>query len=215
MSSYSSGDVEESWELVLPLPNSAPTYDEGGLGIETDGLVDPNYFPHPERISLPSAVEDNDDEEMEEGRNSPGWIDPASPRDAVDAALDEATASEEEGFLLEEVELGDLNSGPVEPYCSFSEWWRTPVDMWKTKVGRVGTLWSIAMAAAVMGFVILGRRWYRVRGHNKKLGIQVNADDKKITQLMFQAVRLNEAFFAVRRIPVVKAQTLFGGFQDT
>lgn len=217
------GDGEESWEVVHPLHSFAPTYDDGGLEIESGGLIDPNYFAPRERTALPPAVEEEEErgeEFMSSGQNSPGWIDPATPREAEDAGTGESRASEEEGFAPEEVEarvlegLVESNSGPVEPYCSFTEWWRAPVGVWKTKVGHVGTLWSIAMVAAVMGFVIFGRRWYRVRRQNKKLGIQVNADDKRITQLMFQAVRLNEAFFAVRRVPVVKAPILFGGFQD-
>lgn len=218
MSSYGGGggDGEESWEVVNPLNSFAPEYDDGGLEIESGGLIDPNYFAHPERIPLPPAVEEKGEEEepMSPVQSSPEWVDPGTPLDSEGESVDESRAPEEEGFVLEEVEervlegLVDSNSGPVEPYCSFTEWWKAPVDLWKTKVGPVGTLWSIAMVAAVMGFVILGRRWYSVRSQNKKLGVQVNADDKRITQLMFQAVRLNEAFFAVRRIPVVKAQSL-------
>ncbi|GLJ16758.1 hypothetical protein SUGI_0288490 [Cryptomeria japonica] len=217
MSSYGGGggDGEESWEVVHPPHSFSPAYDDEGLEIDSGGLIDPNYFAHPERIPLPTAVEREEEEElMSPVQSSPEWVDPGTPRDAEEESVDESRSSEEEGLVVEEVEdrvlegIAESNSGPVEPYCSFTEWWRAPVDVWKTKVSHVGTLWSIAMVAAVMGFVILGRRWYRVRSQNKKLGIQVNADDKRITQLMFQAVRLNEAFYAVRRIPVVKAQSL-------
>ncbi|KAH9605222.1 hypothetical protein KSS87_012847 [Heliosperma pusillum] len=85
-------------------------------------------------------------------------------------------------------------------------WWKVPIDVIKYCVFRVSPVWSLSMAAAaLMGFVILRRRFlYKLK--RKTLGIQLNVavDDKKVSQFMSRAARLNEAFSVVKRVPIIR-----------
>ncbi|KAL9245152.1 hypothetical protein vseg_018834 [Gypsophila vaccaria] len=87
-------------------------------------------------------------------------------------------------------------------------WWKIPVEVLRYCVMRVNPVWSLSMAAAaLMGFVILRRRFlYRMK--RKSLGIhQLNVsvdDDKKVSQFMSRAARLNEAFSVVKRVPIIR-----------
>lgn len=89
----------------------------------------------------------------------------------------------------------------------------------------VGILSSFGMAAAVMGLVILGRKFYLRKinqSKNRNQGLirfQIYGDNRKIGQLMSQAARLNEALSAAKvgiggGVPVVRAQISFGGYCD-
>ncbi|KAF2290476.1 hypothetical protein GH714_013551 [Hevea brasiliensis] len=57
---------------------------------------------------------------------------------------------------------------------------------------------------AVMGFIILGRRLYKTKSKIRSLPLKVTVDDKKVSQFMSRAGRLNEAFSVVRRVPIVR-----------
>jgi len=93
--------------------------------------------------------------------------------------------------------------------------WKHPLGVWKR---QVSTLCSLGMAAALMGILILGRRWCRGKSKNhsqsQRLRFQVFADNQRISHMMCQAARLNQAFSAMRGgggVPVVRAQISFGG----
>lgn len=92
--------------------------------------------------------------------------------------------------------------------------WKHPLGVWKR---QVNTLCSLGMAAALMGILILGRRWCSGKNKNQSQGqrlrFQVFADNQRISHMMCQAARLNQAFSAMRGggVPVVRAQISFGG----
>lgn len=93
--------------------------------------------------------------------------------------------------------------------------WKHPLGVWKR---QVNTLCSLGMAAALMGILVLGRRWCNWKnknhGQSQRLRFQVFADNQRISQMMCQAARLNQAFSAMRGgggVPVVRAQISFGG----
>ncbi|KAH9306346.1 hypothetical protein KI387_010750 [Taxus chinensis] len=86
---------------------------------------------------------------------------------------------------------------------------------------RFGMLSSFGMAAAVVGLVILGRRFYlRKPNHSKDpnqtfISFQIYGDDRSINRLKSEAARLNEALSAGKGgMPVVRAQISFGGYYD-
>ncbi|KAK6940367.1 hypothetical protein RJ641_029898 [Dillenia turbinata] len=83
-------------------------------------------------------------------------------------------------------------------------WWKVPLDFLRFRVFRVSPVWSFSVAAAVMGFLILGRRLYKMKRKTQSLQLKVTMDDKKISQFMSRAARLNEAFSVVRRVPVIR-----------
>ncbi|XP_021605001.1 uncharacterized protein LOC110609605 isoform X2 [Manihot esculenta] len=82
-------------------------------------------------------------------------------------------------------------------------WWKVPFELLKYCLFRVGPVWSFSMAAAVMGFVILGRRLYKMKRKTRSLPLKVTVDDK-VSQFVSRAGRLNEAFSVVRRVPIVR-----------
>ncbi|KDP45603.1 hypothetical protein JCGZ_17210 [Jatropha curcas] len=83
-------------------------------------------------------------------------------------------------------------------------WWKVPFELLKYCVFRISPVWTFSMAAAFMGFVILGRRLYRMKRKTRGLPLKVTVDDKKVSQFMSRAARLNEAFSVVRRVPIVR-----------
>ncbi|KAK4708666.1 hypothetical protein R3W88_029591 [Solanum pinnatisectum] len=90
-------------------------------------------------------------------------------------------------------------------------WWKVPLELLKYSVFRVRPMWAFSVAAAVMGFVILGRRLYKMKKKTKCLELKVTVDDKKVSQFMSRAARLNEVFSVVKRVPVIRPQLRAAG----
>ncbi|KAA8521106.1 hypothetical protein F0562_011741 [Nyssa sinensis] len=83
-------------------------------------------------------------------------------------------------------------------------WWKLPLELLKYCVFRVSPVWTFSVAAAVMGFIIMGRRLYKMKRKSQGLQLKVTVDDKKVSQFMSRAARLNEAFSVVKRVPVIR-----------
>ncbi|XP_050106875.1 uncharacterized protein LOC126586198 [Malus sylvestris] len=83
-------------------------------------------------------------------------------------------------------------------------WWKVPFEVLKYCVFRVSPVWSLSVAAAVMGLVLLGRRLHKMKRKSQSLQLKVTLDDKKVSQFMSRAVRLNEAFSVVKRVPIMR-----------
>ncbi|XWS23309.1 hypothetical protein CRYUN_Cryun28dG0001100 [Craigia yunnanensis] len=82
-------------------------------------------------------------------------------------------------------------------------WWKVPFEILRYCDFKVSPVWSFSVAAAVMGFVILGHRFYKMKWKSRSLQLKVTMDDKKVSQFMTRAARLNEAFSVVRRVPII------------
>ncbi|KAF6147842.1 hypothetical protein GIB67_014422 [Kingdonia uniflora] len=128
---------------------------------------------------------------------------------------------ENEGFEVKSTEFasGDTSSSLVElgenlERTSFNgrggdnkgvNWWKIPFELLKICVFRVSVpVWSLGVAVAVMGFVILGRRLYKMRRKIRNVPLKVTLEGKKLSQFMTSAARLNEAFSVVKRVPVIR-----------
>ncbi|KAL7156244.1 hypothetical protein ABFS83_03G130700 [Erythranthe nasuta] len=94
--------------------------------------------------------------------------------------------------------VGSKKSGELEKRSLV--WWKMPMDFLKYCVFRMSPVWTVSVAAAVMGFVILGRRLYKMKKKTRGLEIKVTVDDK----VMSRAARLNEAFSVVKRVPMIR-----------
>ncbi|KAJ0234387.1 hypothetical protein HA466_0274220 [Hirschfeldia incana] len=94
---------------------------------------------------------------------------------------------------------GDGGGGGEE---SVFVWWKIPIDVLKYCVFRVNPVWSFSMAAAVVGFVMLGRRLYHMKKRKTStLQLKVLLDDKVANH----AARLNEAAISlVKRVPIIR-----------
>lgn len=82
-------------------------------------------------------------------------------------------------------------------------WWKVPLELLKFCAFRVSPVWTLSMAAAVMGVVILTRRLHKMK-KSHALQLKVIMDDKKVSQFMSRAARVNEAFSVVKRGPVIR-----------
>ncbi|KAL1209589.1 hypothetical protein V5N11_035866 [Cardamine amara subsp. amara] len=84
-------------------------------------------------------------------------------------------------------------------------WWKMPFVLFKYSVFKIGPVWSVSLAAAVIGLVLLGRRrLYNMNKKAQRFHLQVTIDDKKVSRVMNQAARLNEMFTEVRRVPAIR-----------
>ncbi|CAH2079350.1 unnamed protein product [Thlaspi arvense] len=80
-------------------------------------------------------------------------------------------------------------------------WWKIPIEVLKSCVFRVNPVWSLSMAAAFVGFVMLGRKLYHMKKKSRTLQLKVLLDDKKVAN---RAARLNEAISLVKRVPIIR-----------
>src|SRR5690606_23872951 len=65
-------------------------------------------------------------------------------------------------------------------------WWKIPIEVLKYCVFRVNPIWSLSMAAAVVGFVMLGRRLYHMKKRmSSTLQLKVLLDDKVTLSVYF------------------------------
>lgn len=90
-------------------------------------------------------------------------------------------------------------------------WWKLPFDLLKYCLFKASPVWTLSVAAAMMGVVILGRRLYKMKRKSRTLQLKVTVDDKKVSQFMSRAARLNEAFSVVKRGPIIRPSLPAGG----
>lgn len=83
-------------------------------------------------------------------------------------------------------------------------WWKRQT----VALGQPSTLWSIAVATALLGIVFLGQRWQHERWNNKQLSLQLCAKDEKISELLYQVSRLKEVASGRRKVTVVRNGSL-------
>ncbi|XP_010435253.1 PREDICTED: uncharacterized protein LOC104719105 isoform X2 [Camelina sativa] len=79
-------------------------------------------------------------------------------------------------------------------------WWKIPIEVLKYCVFKVNPIWSFSMAAAFVGFVMLGRRLYNMKKKSRTLQLKVLLDDKVANH----AARWNEAISVVKRVPIIR-----------
>ncbi|KAJ6360535.1 hypothetical protein OIU77_004532 [Salix suchowensis] len=93
----------------------------------------------------------------------------------------EETQSENES---KEVNLSFVAVGETKPGDEVEKrklvWWKVPFEMLRYCVFRFSPVWSVSVAAAVMGFLILGRRLYKMKRKTKSLQLKVTVDDKRL-----------------------------------
>ncbi|XP_073122069.1 uncharacterized protein [Henckelia pumila] len=93
------------------------------------------------------------------------------------------------------------SSGEIEKSCVV--WWKMPMELLKYCVFKMSPVWTISAAAAVLGFLILRHRLYKMKKKTRGMEIKVTVD-AKASQAMSRAERLNEAFWVVKRVPMIR-----------
>uniref|UniRef100_A0A803N0Q1 DUF6821 domain-containing protein n=1 Tax=Chenopodium quinoa TaxID=63459 RepID=A0A803N0Q1_CHEQI len=172
------------------------------------GVIRSDYF------SLDSHQKFVGVEEDEESSDNPSWIDPSGSSIAVEGVESEEVVeqsySNSSGSSVT-AEVGGEGRRISETISESNEekkvvWWKVPLEVLRYCVLRVSPVWSLSMAAAaIMGFVILRRRYlYKMKRKTQGLQLKVIVDDKKVSQFMSRAARLNEAFSVVKRVPIIR-----------
>lgn len=92
------------------------------------------------------------------------------------------------------------------------------LNLWKIGLNGIGAVCSfgVAAAAATVCVLFLGHNNIKVcKNKNHKLRFQIYSDDhKRMNEAVNQATKVNEAIFAMKGVPVVRAQISFGGYYD-
>lgn len=119
-------------------------------------------------------------------------------------AITEESAGER---TLSEPNLVDLDKVPRKKHRKgqANSWWKRQAVLWRHQSGKSSALWSVAVAATVLGIVIIGHRWQRERYQNQQLLLELSAKDEKLNDLMYQVNRLKEAITGRRRVPVMRS----------
>lgn len=92
-------------------------------------------------------------------------------------------SAESERLAVEEVKSNEKSDGVGEKRTVV--WWKVPFELLKYYVFRVSPVWTFSVAAAVMGFVILGRRLYKMKRKSQSLQLKVTVDDKVSSCIFF------------------------------
>ncbi|KAJ4873698.1 Uncharacterized protein Rs2_44586 [Raphanus sativus] len=91
-------------------------------------------------------------------------------------------------------------------------------NLWKIGLNGIGAICSfgVAAAAATVCVLFLGHNDIKVcKNKNHKLRFQIYSDDnKQMREAVNHATKVNEAIFAMKGVPVVRAQISFGGYYD-
>ncbi|XP_020588029.1 uncharacterized protein LOC110029885 [Phalaenopsis equestris] len=82
-------------------------------------------------------------------------------------------------------------------------WWKMPLELLKFCIFRVRPAWSISIAAAMVGIVILGRKLYRMKQKSRTIPLRIAIDDKKDSQFVTRSARL-KAISLVRYMPLIR-----------
>lgn len=116
---------------------------------------------------------------------------------------------------------GDVNSGDKESVAIGAVnksgegekrsvvWWKVPFEFLKFCAFRVSSpVWTLSVAAAVMGFVMLGRRLYKMKRKSQSLQLKVTMDDKVSCSVVFDIVMLLLVFNNRKRTQVTEGAYL-------
>ncbi|KAH7423286.1 hypothetical protein KP509_12G047800 [Ceratopteris richardii] len=86
---------------------------------------------------------------------------------------------------------------------TYTSWLWNHLIRWQVQFGYANTLWSVALAAAVMGLFVLGRSWHHLQVQNRSLRTRLRAKEKRIIQLMFQLAQMRDSLSKAHQVPVI------------
>lgn len=71
-------------------------------------------------------------------------------------------------------------------------WWKVPFDVLKYCMFKASPVWSFSLAAAVMGFIILGRKLYKMKRKSQSLHLKVILNEKVNSLRIYTANKLDD-----------------------
>lgn len=113
-------------------------------------------------------------------------------------SLDNDNLRDELEFSGEEEGSGKVENVAIEAKTGVEEektsvvWWKLPLELLRYCVFRASPVWSLSVAAAVMGFVILGRRLYKMKRKSRSMQMKVTLDDKVRSLMLYSFMLLRK-----------------------
>jgi len=174
---------EENWSIKgLTVPDEFPGiqfFDEKGNRLQGVNLIEKEQ-------SLYSASEFSSFHGETTRGGSPTYDDPTvipGPVEHLEGSLDSDMAELPNPAKKDEYDRSD-------PPCE--GWWRRRACSLYAQAKDANAFWSIFVAAAVMGLVILGQRWQQERWQALQLKWQVSVNDEKVSRMMGPISRLKD-----------------------
>lgn len=169
-------------------PDSSSDRSEDQKFSELEGIYELGFRGKEEKDAKAEAIEEKGEEAgdlgdycMESGAIDGDSAEIGNPTEDSQAesqvAGEEMNGSEGIGGGVEAVDReGGKSRGEVERMGVV--WWKMPMEFLKYCMMRMSPVWTVSVAAAFMGFVILGRRLYKMKKKTRGLQIKVAVDDK-------------------------------------
>ncbi|MED6196030.1 hypothetical protein PIB30_043370 [Stylosanthes scabra] len=88
------------------------------------------------------------------------------------------------------------------------------LNIWKWGMSGVGAIFSFGVAAATICVVFFGSAHHRNRIHQHNIRFQIYTHDKRLTQVVQHANKLNEAISTIRGVPLSRAHITYGGYYE-
>ncbi|XP_068640415.1 ATG8-interacting protein 1-like [Aristolochia californica] len=92
-----------------------------------------------------------------------------------------------------------------EPDLPYQAWWKRHITTLYSHAKETNALWSVVVAAALMGLVILGQRWQQEKWQLQQLRWQVGFHDENMNRILGPISRFKDVLVGgQRRSPVVR-----------
>lgn len=89
-------------------------------------------------------------------------------------------------------------------------------NLWKWSLTGVGAICSFGVAAATICVLFFGSQQRNNKlQQDQSIRFKIYTDDKRVKQVVQHATKLNEAFAAVRGVPLSRAHVTYGGYYDS
>ncbi|KAL8103857.1 hypothetical protein AgCh_028156 [Apium graveolens] len=76
-------------------------------------------------------------------------------------------------------------------------WWKLLLELLKYCMFRMNPVWTVPMASAVLGFMILGLRYYKMKRKSKSVHMKVTVDDQ-VSYIVFCKIKFVFEKFILR-----------------
>ncbi|KAL1220333.1 hypothetical protein V5N11_027404 [Cardamine amara subsp. amara] len=167
----------------------------GWIEPSSDAPYGPKHFSELWSDSSSDQVEDQRESIAQEKDMEKDWFDSSG-----EMSLMNSDEIKDESLVSDDLVEGEEKSVGGREEKGFV-WWKIPIEILKYCVFKVNPIWSFSMAAAFVGFVMLGRRLYNMKKKSRTLQLKVLLDDKKVAN---HAARWNEAMSVVKRVPIIR-----------
>ncbi|XP_078433984.1 uncharacterized protein LOC144705268 [Wolffia australiana] len=87
---------------------------------------------------------------------------------------------------------------------SWFVWWKLPLELLKFFASRIRPAWSVTIAAALMGAVVLGKKLYRKKPKIRRIPLKIAANNE-VAPFTVPVSRLSGVVSAVKRMPDIRA----------